>query len=191
MDNKSIIEKSLLEETNKDVLDIDNQDFISLQTAAKTFIHQVQMLSNQHNLQISKKNIKGKIEALYDLMRKDTQYTRDILQYQHTFENALDTFLGRTIYLSYVMPDGNLRFYGEAKIGELYKTAAKQWGRGNITKGKVLKLEEDELQKEIQDEIKNSIRNKNLVYQEALARYTQKNKEETYMHYNPSERTFY
>ena len=191
MNDVADIEKLLLDATNESVANIDNQDFLIFKAAAQTFLTQIETLSMEHKLKISKSNIKNKIVELYDLMRQNTAYTRAILQYQHAFENALDTFLGRTIMLSYVVPDGNIRFYGSAKVGELYQVASKQWGRANITKGKVLKIEEDDLQEEIKNDIQNSIKNKNLVYQEALIRYNEKNKAEKYMHYDPSERTFY
>lgn len=190
MNNKQVISQALKETADQAVQESDNKDFVIFQTAAQVFLNQIEKLSSEYNARINQKNIKEKIEELYGLMRQNTNYTREILQCQHTFENALDTFLGRTIKLAFVVPDGNIRFYGEAKIGELYSKAAKQWGRGNITKGKVLKMEEDELEADIKEDIQESMKNKWEVYREALARYN-KNREEGHMHYSPSKNTFY
>ena len=188
MGAKETIEQSLIKNTSQKVSEADKEDFIIFQAAAKKFLNQIEELSKKEYSQVSKSTIKQNITKLYQEMRENTEYTRAIIQYQHEFEVALDNFLGRTIYLTYVVPEGDLYFYGSANIGELYKTATAQKGRANIAESKM--FEANDLQAKIKEDIKRSIANKKKVYQEALSRYD-KDKKEEYMHYNPSEKTFY
>ena len=182
------IQNDILEMTARDLKEIDNQDFIVFQAAAQKFLDQVQMLSDSYKKIITKNSLKNKIIELYKNMRQDSVYTQTVLQYQHEFEVALNNFLGRTIYLSYVVPDGNLYFYGDVNIGELYRQATANKGRGNISQTKM--FDANDLEEDLKKDILKSIADRKKVYQEALARY-RRNKGEEHMNYNISERTFY
>lgn len=187
-DNQQIIKQEVLQETSKAIEQIDVGDFNALQNAAKNFLNQVDILFNARQEILSKATIQDKMTALYAEMRKDTEFTRLILEYQHIFETSLNQFIGRTIYLTYVDKDGSLISLDDFAIGQLYKNATKNTGRGNISRGKILKMET--IENEIQKEINESVKSKNEVYTTAIERYN-KNKDELHMNYNISKNTFY
>lgn len=121
-------------------------------------------------------------------MRNDQRYTRLMLQYQHQFEIALNGFLGRAIYLTYVNEDGSLNFYDDANIGKLYQEATANRGRGNISQDKI--FDSNDLIENIKQALKRSEADKKIVYTTAIERYYKTQNENDYK-YNPSKHTFY
>lgn len=186
--NQQIIEQEVLQETSKAIEQVDAGDFNALQNAAKNFLKQINILFNARQKILSKATIQDKITALYAEMKKDTEYTRLILEYQHIFEISLNQFLERTIYLTYVNKDGSLISLDDFAIGQLYKKATRGNGRGNLSGVRILEMKT--IENEIQKEINKSAKSKNEVYITAIERYN-KNKSELYMNYNISKNTFY
>lgn len=187
-ETKNIINRDIAGTTAKDIIAADEGDFIKLKAAAKIFLDQIKITSDMYEKASNKKKLREKISVLYSNMREESSYTQNILKHQHNFETALNNFLGRTIYLTYVADEGKINFYGEINIGKIYQEATANRGRGNISEGKM--FDANDLQKSIQEDIERSRINKVRVYQEALSRY-HKNDDEKYMNYNISKRTFY
>lgn len=188
MDNKQIVLDNLLEQTAKDIYDIDKGDFTALKIAAQDFLSKVDYISDLYEKGLKEKSIRTKIRSLYRAMREETSYTRNMLQLAHEFERAVNNFIGRKIYLTYVKEDGSFIFYDDANIGKLYAQATANRGRGNISQGKI--FDANDLQKNLQKEIDKSIKNRNKVYKEAVERW-QSNKNEGTKDYNISKKTFY
>lgn len=187
--NEQVIEQALIQETFQELQQEEAQTFFQLQTAAKIFIKNVGDYSK--NDRLSNFQSLGSLLGLYTSMREDTDYTRQILAYQHEFENAINTFLSRTIYLTYVMEDGSLKYFDEADVGEIYKNAFGNRGRANISSSTMKNTESTTLlESRLQQKLKESERKKKATYLEAVARYN-KNKSEKHMNYDPSKNTFY
>lgn len=188
MGNEQIIESVIRETTAQAISDVDMESFLSLQNAAKVFLNDIEMLSKTYESLISKSSLKSKITALYKEMRASSAETQRIISAQHRFEEELNRFLNRTIYLTYVKDDGTLLFYGDANIGKLYSQATANRGRGNISASKL--FDANDLQESIKDDIEESMANKVAVYRTAIKRY-KSNTDEAKMNYSPSAKTFY
>lgn len=192
MNNNQEEKKKLKENIQKELAELIDQetinDFNILQNAAKNFLNDAQILSDIYQRGISFTTIKSKITELYKGMREDSQYAQRMLEYQHEFENHLNEFLGRKIYLAYVTESGHINYYDDANIGKLYQEGTANRGRANISKNKIFSANDltDNLKKAVDESEKRRIK----VYQEAIRRY-EKNDSEKAMHYSPSEKTFY
>jgi len=92
-----------------------------------------------------------------------------MLRLQHDFENELNKFLNRKIYLTYVNEDGTLNYYDDANIGKLYAQAGANRGRGNISASKI--FDANDLEENIKNLLEESVKNKKKVYESALIRY--------------------
>ena len=184
--------QDIIKEGTVDTLyQIDTSHFIELKAAANIFLQQVQKLSNMDRQALTMGVLKDKITYMYKRMREETSFTREILKYQHQFEVALNDFLQRTIYLTYVNKDGTLALFDDAAIGKLYEQATKNKGRGNISTSTMKRaMNMEAAQDDLQKQIKDAADARKDVYQEAIKRYN-KNKKENMKNYNPSERTFY
>lgn len=187
-DNRTNIQETLTENSVREIQKIDKGDFEGLKNAANVYLNQIEILSTMYEETISKTRIKDKLKTMYQRMRDETSYTRLMLKYQHEFETALNQFLGRTIYLTYVNQDGTLNFYDDFNIGKLYATATANRGRGNISQSKI--FDANDLQEDLRVMIQESIANKQQVYQTAIQRY-HSDKDELKMNYDPSKNTFY
>ena len=185
---KAKVENDILSATKEDISEFDKEGFLQFQHASQKFLDDIEIISKEYQGVISKSSIKNKITELYKSMREDSAYTQKMLTCQHEFETALNEFLGRTIYLTYVTEDGSINFYGDINIGELYRQATANRGRGNISASKM--FEANDLQEDIKNSIERSMANKKAVYQAAIARY-RRNKGEEHMNYDISKNTFY
>jgi len=111
---------------------------------------------------------------------------------QHSFENQLNNFLGRKIYLSWVNDEGHILYFDEANIGRLYASATANRGRGNISASKVENLMDvNDLTNDLQKKLEDSERMRAHVYNIAIARWSGNEANETVKNYNPSKKTFY
>lgn len=185
---KAKVENDILSATKEDISEFDKEGFLQFQHASQKFLDDIEIISKEYQGVVSKSSIKNKITELYKSMREDSAYTQKMLKCQHEFETALNEFLGRVIYLTYVNEDGSINFYGDVNIGELYRQATANRGRGNISASKM--FEANDLQEDIKNSIERSMANKKAVYQAAIARY-RRNKGEEHMNYNISKNTFY
>ena len=122
-------------------------------------------------------------------MRKESKYTQLMLKYQHEFENSLNNFLGRTIYLTYVNKDGTLNYYDDANIGKLYEKATANKGRGNISYGQI--FDANDLRQNIKEALKISEMDKKDVYTSAIVRYNQTLQKDYNFEDTPNKGSFY
>lgn len=186
--NKKIIKDGYQDILANDIWEIDTGDFNALQEKARLFLNRVYFLSNIYGNIVKKTKLSDKIQDIYGMMKRELQYTRDITLLAHNFEISLNSFLGRTIYLTYVKQDGSLLFYGDANIAKLYNKVTRNKGRGNISKGKI--FDANDLDENLKRAIYNSQQKRYLIYQKAIQRW-EKNKNELNKKYNPSKNTFY
>lgn len=187
--NKDIIEGTLKEAVAEEVVKGEKGNFLQLQNAAKHFLKEIEILNEKQRYIISRSKLKTQIQELYKQTRENEVYLREVLSRMLTFEEALNDFLGRRIYLTYIYPEGNISFYGDESVRKIYESATPNWGRGNVSPGKMFST--NDLEKEIQKRIQDSIKKRKDVYRVAIERYSEKNKNEEYFHYNPSKDTFY
>lgn len=185
---ESVVREAIVENTLEEIYNSEYEDFQKLKQAAMTYIRQVQEISNLYEQIISKSKLQDKIREIYVRMREETSFTRLMLDYQHTFETSLNDFLGRKIYLTYVNDDGTFYYYDDLNIGKLYQTATANKGRGNISESSI--FDANDLEENLQKELKKAADERKKVYTTALERY-RKNKVEESMDYNPSKNTYY
>lgn len=194
--NEEIIQKSLQQTLSQDLVKVDEGDFIALKLAANQFINKVENISYQgqriYSVLINGGSIKKGIAQFYQWMRSSQSFTRQALQLQHQFQEQLNNFLGRTIYLTYVKEDGSLLYLDDTKIGELYAQATKNVGRGNISASKVEQMTDTEkIQDELYKRLKASQELRAHVYKIAIARWQSNVNNELTKKYDPSKNTFY
>lgn len=139
----------------------------------------------------STETLRDKITNTYLYMQEDKEITQQMLQIVHSFQKELNLLFNRIVYLTYVdKTSGQLLFYNEGQIGKIYEQATKNYGRGNVSRNNILKIEQAQLEDRLKKTLKRSIENKKEVYEEALKRYNDNNKEE-HMNYDPSKNTFW
>lgn len=185
---KTIIENGYKNKLIEDLYNVDQGDFKALKNAAKDFLDKVYTLSDLYEKGLEQNKIKKKLQLIYLAMRQETSYTRNFLAYAHDFEKAVNNFLGRKIYLTYIKDDGTFIFYDEANIGKLYQEATANKGRGNISKKKI--FDANDLEEDLKKAIEKSIKQRYQVYQTAAKRWSDNNTENK-KKYNPSQKTFY
>ena len=186
--NEKIVQSTLRTVTAQSIFQSDKQTFDALKQAANIYLKRVGILSDFYKNTIAKKKVSEKIRDIYSHMRENEKFTQQMLRYQHQFEQALNTFLQRKIYLTYVKDDGTLNFYDDINIGKLYEQAGANRGRGNISSSKI--FDANDLEENIKNILNESVKNKKMVYLSALQRYHKTQKEESFV-YNPSKNTFY
>lgn len=191
---QKIIEEWLKKEAQEDIANEELIPFSELKLAAKTFLEEINLYTsiiNHQNLVKRIEAVKSLTKVLYGDMRASNQYTQNILLAYHTFEATLNKFLNREIHLTYVTQEGELISYSDLATGQLYSMATGNFGRGNISEGKIKNfIDKDENIKTINEQLKKSANNKREVYTKALKRWqnnTNKNDED----YNPVEKTFF
>ena len=136
---RSEIEKIVTEITTKAVLEEETEAFNELKLASEKFLKEIQTasyLSSTDDLITQMTTMQGKVSVFYSNMRNvyDSDYTRKVLKLQHEYENALNKFFEREIYLTYVDENGNIIAYGDEAIGKVYEKATRNAGRGNLNK---------------------------------------------------------
>ena len=188
MSNESVVESTLKEVTADTIHKVEHGNYAQLRQAAQDFIDRVTdiALINQHIL--SQSGIKTMLTDIYSNMRNVEGYAAQALALQHAFEERLNQFMGRTIYLTYVNPDGTIYFYDDAHIGELYRQATTNRGRGNISASKM--FDAMDLEAALKTRMIASMNQRKEVYIEALRRWSSNAKEAT-KEYDPSAKTFY
>lgn len=186
--NEKNVQETLEEETLKVIQKTGQADFLELQQAAKIFLSKVGSFSGDNRFSNFQEVV---LKDIYQNMRNITEYTRVMVTYQHEFEVVLNKFLGKNLYLTYVMPNGEIIYFDEINVGEMYLKARQNRGRGNISGSVVKKMTASGIQDQrLRQDLKTSADRKKRVYQEAVTRF-KKNKAENYMNYDPSKNTFY
>lgn len=186
--NEQIVEQVLINNTAKEIEKIDKGDYQALRIEAQNFLDQVMLIANMANRAINQNSLKSTLSYIASSMRQVQSFTIRTLALQHSFEQRLNEFMGRTIYLTYVRNDGSFYFYDDANIGKLYQQATANKGRGNISANKI--FEANDLETNLQNKIQASMQKRMGVYQEAISRWAS-NGDENVKNYNPSNKTFY
>ena len=177
--NTEDIEKALRKKVGKEIQVelIGNLD--KLKENAQFFIDKMDAIANEYEILLKKNGVipKSQITALYQAMRDEEKYVQEALSYQHDFEEQLNAFMGRIIDLVYVKEDGSLLYETSALVKEWYEAAGVQYGRGNLSSGKINELEEklgktkDKFIANIQKLLNNAADARKLVYSTAVERY--------------------
>jgi hypothetical protein len=136
--------------------------------------------------------------ALANFMHASDINTQKVLQLQHEFEKAFNEYLGKTVYMVYILESGNMSFINEVHVGEMYqKAVVDNQAKITATTGYIQKgisvYKDNDLEKEIKElnkRIQKSLIDKKPVFKETMRRY-KNNEDEGHMKYNPSYRTFY
>lgn len=168
----SFIDTVLLEATAK-ALQIELKgDFQSLRVAAEAYINLVEYLSETYQSIGHKTTLAQKISAWGNYMHDSEEYSRMMLRLTHFFEERLNAFLGRTVYLAYIDKDGNFSFLDQAQVETLYQKAKKsdpKKARGTIRGQDVPNL--NQLPSELKEKMNQSIALRQPVFAEAMRRY--------------------
>lgn len=187
-----ILKKYSLQIIKKNEEQIGNFPF--LKRAAQSFLTSVKI----YNRKYSDATLKGKIDLLHNLMETSTPDVKLILKNQHEFEEAVNIFLGRVIFLNYVNSDGTMNIYTPAEIGKkvyqkAYKKTKTTAGISDESMNYVKGMQKYE---ELRKAILEASKNKQQVFIQAARRFdktnvsNEKNKKRV-MHYPNWERTFY
>ena len=185
MSNESVIKQSIIDITSTDFVVVEKGDFEKLKQSARLFVNKV-LEYYQESLRVKKiiniENLKNGLQYFYQYMRENTIFTQNILQLQHYFESQLNNFLGRKIFLAWVSENGQIKYFDETKIGQIYKKAFGQFGRGGISQS-VLKNTESNINENLIKKFKESQQLRIGVYQTIKDRWLEpKNKNRFYFH---------
>lgn len=150
-------------------------DFEKLQRLASSFIENVNIIRTHYQRVDNQSNLTTQLAQIYEAMRYEEGAVNDIIRQQQLFEEGLDKFLGRKIYLSYVYESGKVAFGDDFVLEQLYKEATAQRGRANISESKLTEELFDQIKDEklisIKQQLNDSAGRKQVVYQKALGRY--------------------
>ena len=191
--NQNDIEKLVQTVTEKAIISDELISFPELKTKARLFLDKIKKASEiktQEDFISNIQEVKSALNIIYGSMRLENSYTQQILYYQHEFEEELNKYLNRNIYLTYVDDNGNIIAYDDAAIKEIYSKATGNKGRGNITKKVMKELQIDDNIAKINEMIAIENRKRIDVYSTAIQRWENNNPEEV-KNYDPSIHTFY
>ena len=173
---KSTIQKPLEDLVSQSLADSGRQEFLILQQKAQKFLTNIKNYSDlfeSSTKRIAYTSIRANLSKVYSLMKKDIELTQNLILEAHNFEGAVNEFLNRTMYLTYVQDDGTILFLDEAHTGDLYRTATANAGRGNIGKDKINNF--NDLVEELNNVIQKSVAKNKPIYKNALNRWEKKN----------------
>lgn len=129
MSNQQVVEESIKKELVPEAIKVTEGDIDQIKKAAFYFTTEVQRIYEDaiRNLGlIQRQSFRNGRQILYNYMRQNANFTRDILQLQHYFEAQLDNFLGRTIYFTWVdKRSGNILYLDEVETGQVYGKASR------------------------------------------------------------------
>lgn len=180
------IEKTIKKVTENFLSEEKQINFKQFQIICKNYLNEIN--KEIQNLQ-NKKNLIDRIQAIGSIMHGDASAVQRILILSHSFENALNNFLGRQIPITWVSSSGNIQIASESDILSLYGSAKlglsaqhdvlKGIQEGKSYVGRIQgvnnatfknKFLNPELQK-IQEDLNRSAQNKKRVFIEAKRRY--------------------
>lgn len=155
--------------------------FEQFKIVCQNYLNQVQRyISNLQN----RKNLIDRISAIGQLMHNDISSVQGILVLSHTFETALNNFLGRKIPITWVSNTGNIQIAEESAILSAYGSAnlglSAQHGKGTTSYvGRIEGVNNRTFQekildpqlKKLQQQLTRSAMNKKAVFQQAKRRY--------------------
>ena len=173
---------NLIKEITVDSIQQDKKlDFEEFRIISKNYINKVQKYIN--NLQ-NRKNLLDRISAIGGLMHNDLSSVQQLLVLSHTYQTALNNFLGRKIPITWVSKTGNIKIVQESAILKAYGSAnlglSAQHGSGNTSYvGRIEGVNNSTFQKELldpqlkdlQEQLTRSAQNKKRVFIQAKRRW--------------------
>lgn len=200
------IKESLYDKISGDIEEADKEDFEILKNNAREFLQQMKNLNNSigkinynHQELLNSLIESTRIEAngkpqidqkditLYIRERKNIRQKRYIqvsLILAHRFENSLNEYLNRRIFLTYVTKEGEIIAFNEGQTEAIYNEVSKKkktTGSINLSKSKINEYkkksneEDKQLMSTLNNEIQEIAKNKNKIFQKAIKRW-EKNK---------------
>lgn len=161
---------------------------VVLKKSARKFIRGLRkIMKNYHNISVlqrgSKVGIQQSLNFIYDAMKKSAEETRQGIKLQYDFEQALNTFLGRQIFLLYITQDGKLLYADQQNAAKIYQTATSHAdGKGSIKDIDKTQLTEypNNISKEFQKDYENRQKLYNPIREQVTKRWTQNHNPENF-----------
>ena len=125
------IKQEAIDISAKDVHENLSEDFNALQQAATIFLTEIINIYNNGSRVRIHRGGENEIMRLWSIYR-DAATSRELALSQQRFSSALDRYLGRTIVLTYVAPDGQMYMYTEEGEAEILSKVGKNAGRANF-----------------------------------------------------------
>ena len=166
-DNNLInIENEIIQKTSSAVYYQEKGNIQELIQNAKNFLNNINFINNS----LLTKGLKQQLQEYVLNIEKDN--TTLIYSYIATFETQINLFLGRTIYLTYVTKQGDLKLYDDFEIFSIYSQVKDiQQGKGRIRADDELNRYTEMQNLQLIRKIQNSLSNKKRVYTIAIERY--------------------
>jgi hypothetical protein len=171
--NVENVEKEFLEVASQAVLEEEEEPFAKLKNAAKIFLKNVEGFYEENSQLTNAISAKSNIQKIYAQMKNSEQETQRLVLETFSFEEAVNEFLNRNIYLTFVKDDGSILFFEKESVKEIYGNVTRNKGRGGFRKIKE-SLPQANLEKSLQTLINDSIQEYSSVYTTALERYRDK-----------------
>ena len=175
MSNQSIVEKSIIEQASNDIIEVEKGNLQDLKQAATIFINKV-LEKYQNAIRtltiIETQKLNTGLQYFYQYMRENTNFTQNILSLQHIFETQVNDFLFIKINLAWVSNDGHIKYYDEAFLGNFYKKAFGQFGRGGIS-GSAINSVDSNIEQNLLDKFQNAEAERIDVYLEIKTRWSE------------------
>lgn len=130
-ENTYNVKREAIDISAKDVHENLSEDFNALQQAAIIFLTEIINIYNNGSRVRIHRGGENEIMRLWSIYR-DAATSRELALSQQRFSSALDKYLGRTIVLTYVAPDGQMYMYTEEGEAEILSKVGKNAGRANF-----------------------------------------------------------
>lgn len=179
------IQESLVEASVTEITESQKADFLRLLKKADIFLKKYDKVIEWYQ-KINDQFIDDsttpaqKATVLYKSMKNDQILTQKLINLQFNLESALNKFLGRKIYLTWVTENGDFLLKDEDTLLEsgFVKQITKNEGRGNISKSTMKELMENSkdtpikgLSEDIQKQINDHQAKWKEVYKSAIERF--------------------
>lgn len=171
----------ILQPTAKSINEDLQNNSIQLKKAAREFLSGVRKLIADYShirvlLKSQNTGTRTSLNKIYEDMKSNVNITQKCIQLQYDFENSLNKFLGREIYLLYITDEGKMLYANELSAAKIYQTATtKTDGKGSIKDLDITKL--TQFPKEISEDFKTNIKRRQGLYapirDEVITRWTQ------------------
>ena len=168
-DEKNIID-TVLEPIPKDIQQEQKEKKENLINISKEFISRLSSLIGLKEHIYKNLNLQKNIKIVYqDLNSINSNAEQEIITLQYKFQEALNAFLNRKINFAWVDSEtGNIYYSAEAKAIEIYKKGSYKSGEGRfgVNASQVMNQikKANQLPKEINDEVKNIIEDRQKNY---------------------------
>lgn len=193
-DNAESVVQKTVDDFLADIVVVEQGNYDQLHLAATKFIKTVQdyyELSLHYQTIVRTKTLKNGLQNFYQYMRENTNFTKNIVQIQNVFQTQFNQFLGRKVDLAWVSSDGKIIFRDEANLGNIYKSAFGQYGRGGISASTIAGYSSD-IEEELRKRFEESQRERVDVYLEIVSRWKDSEKEKKiYYHKENLQRKYF